>query len=229
MFPISFGDVRSPFRLTDRKSVHIYTVPLNGDGDQLQYDLTVSEQERAAKLRIPRVRHQFIAARGHLRRLLGHYLGCPSVDVPILRADGGKPYLPPEADLHFNISHTDGLAVYAISKQEMGIDVERERPVPDLMGLVKRFFSPREYQQFGELQSDDLQRAFFRAWTRKEAVLKALGRGVQSLDCCEVTFTQQEQPRVIQLDNQPGDHWQLECWQPSPEFHAALAICRVDR
>src|SRR5262249_31421650 len=155
---------------------------------RLEAVLTAEERARATRFRLGRIRDQFVAARGQLRLLLGHYLDLDPAAVPIWYADGGKPHLPPEYPLHFNVSPTDGLAVYAVGAARVGVDVERYRPVPDADSLVARFFSRHDADVFQSLSAADRLDAFFRAWTRKEAVLKAVGRGVQSLDCCDVTF-----------------------------------------
>jgi 4'-phosphopantetheinyl transferase len=223
MGPICFGVVEQPWGQLPPATIHVYTTTLNASEEQFWGDLTATEQVRADKFRIPRIRQQFIHARGQLRRLLGSYLACDSVHVPILVADGGKPYLPAETGIHFNVSHTDGLAVYALARHDLGIDIERIRPVPDALNLVKRFFCPREIDLFHQLPEPAILPAFFKAWTRKEAVLKALGRGVQSLDCCEVTFLDEEPPQVIRLDEQPGHAWRLHTWTPTAGFQAALA------
>jgi 4'-phosphopantetheinyl transferase len=153
-------------------------------------------------------------------------LGIPPRAVPILYADAGKPHLPPEFSFEFNISHTDGLAVFAVGSTRVGVDVERHRLIPDADGLVNRFFSRREVAEFEAIPSPDRQAAFLRAWTRKEAVLKAIGRGVQSLDYCEVSFADGEPAMVrsIEGDKHAGDQWELITWEPAPGYLAAVAV-----
>ncbi|WP_020471614.1 4'-phosphopantetheinyl transferase family protein [Zavarzinella formosa] len=224
--PVMFGKIESPFREPPGKRVHLYVSRGAELVESLWCHLTESEQIRANRFRVARIRDQFIQARGSLRVLLAHYLRCEPLAVPIFLADGGKPCLPPETGLHFNLSHTDGLAAFAVAETPVGIDVEQVRIVPDAIGLVQRFFSPREHSQFCELDPTEIPAAFLRAWTRKEAVLKAMGRGVQSLDCCEVTFRTDEPPAVVSLDGDStvGDQWKLHTWDPQPGFLAALAM-----
>ena len=188
--------------------------------------LTNSERERAKRFRLERVRNQFICARGQLRALLGHYLDMDPQTVPVLYADGGKPHLPERFPLHFNVSHTDGLAIFAFGRSRVGVDVERCRIVPDADGLVGRFFTRRECDQFSMLSPAERPAAFLRAWTRKEAVLKAIGRGVQSLDCCDVTFGEGEAPALVSLDGDEdaGRSWELFTWKPAEGYLAAGAV-----
>lgn len=223
--PVVFGPIDDPRPHLPAGETHVYAAPL-GDPDAFRHLLTADERARADRFRLPRVRDQFVAARGRLRALLGHYLGLPPAAVPVRYADGGKPHLPPELPLHFNVSHTDGLAVFAVGRARVGVDVERERPVPDADGLVERFFSRREWAEFRALPAADRPAAFLRAWTRKEAVLKAVGRGVQSLDCCEVTFAPEEPPAVRTLDGDAaaGRRWELFAWEPAAGYLAAGAV-----
>jgi 4'-phosphopantetheinyl transferase len=204
---------------------HVYVARL-GDARPFFPLLTDDERTRAERFRLARVRDQFVAARGQLRALLGRYLGLEPRAVPVLYADGGKPHLPAGYPLHFNLSHTDGLAVFAVGHSRVGVDVERVRPIPDADGLVSRFFTRRECEQFQALPPSARPGAFLRAWTRKEAVLKAIGRGVQSLDCCEVTFADGEPPALIELegDRSAGGRWRLFGWEPAPGYLAAGAV-----
>lgn len=223
--PVVFCEIDSPRAAIADGETHVYIAPL-GEPGALATLLTDDEQFRANRFRLTRVRNQFVAARGQLRELLGCYLGISPKAVPMLYADGGKPHLPPEYPLEFNLSHTDGLAVFAFGTTRVGVDVERERAIPDAEGLVSRFFARREIAEFMAVPPPRRQAAFLKAWTRKEAVLKAIGRGVQSLDYCEVTIAEDEPPAVrsIEGDASAGDRWQLFTWEPEVGYLAAVAV-----
>jgi 4'-phosphopantetheinyl transferase len=221
---VVFCRIDSPRSELPDGATHVFSAAL-GDSAVWFPFLTESEQARAERLRLPGVRAQFVAARGQLRALLAHYLGISPRSVPVIYADGGKPHLPGECGLHFNVSHTEGLAVFAISRSRVGVDVEREREVPDADGLVSRFFATRECLEFHSLPTEKRSAAFLRAWTRKEAVLKAMGRGVQSLDCCEVTFGEAD-ARIVCLDgdDRAGERWRMIGWHPAVGYQAAVAV-----
>jgi 4'-phosphopantetheinyl transferase len=223
--PVTFCQIDSPRATVPNGDTHVYVARLGEAGPFFPL-LTDEERSRAERFRLGRVRDQFVAARGHLRALLGRYLGLEPRAVPVLYADGGKPHLPAGYPLHFNVSHTDGLAVFAVGHARVGVDVERVRPIPDADGLVTRFFSRRECAQFHALPPVERPAAFLRAWTRKEAVLKAIGRGVQSLDCCDVTFGENEPPALLELegDRDAGCRWELFVWEPAAGYTAAGAI-----
>jgi 4'-phosphopantetheinyl transferase len=116
--------------------------------------------------------------------------------------------------------------VFAFGRTRVGVDVERERPIPDAEGLVCRFFSLREIAEFQGIPTQSRQAAFLRAWTRKEAVLKAIGRGVQSLDYCEVSFADGEPAAVLSIegDVDARDRWELITWEPAAGYLAAVAV-----
>jgi 4'-phosphopantetheinyl transferase len=222
---VVYCEIECPRPSVSDGETHVYAAPL-GDADPYLSLLTAEERERAGRFRLARVRDQFVAARGRLRALLGHYLGLPAQNVPVLYADGGKPHLPNGFPLQFNVSHTEGLAVYAVGTARVGVDVERCRTIPDADSLVTRFFSRHECARYHALSPADRPSAFLRAWTRKEAVLKAIGRGVQSLDCCEVTFGDDEPPALVRLDGDlgVGRRWQLFTWEPAAGYLAAGAV-----
>jgi 4'-phosphopantetheinyl transferase len=225
--PVVFCEIDAPRPAVPNGETHVYTATL-GDPTPFVGFLTADERDRAGRFRLGRVRDQFIAARGRLRALLGHYLRMAPREVPVRYADGGKPHLPAGYPLHFNLSHTEGLAVFAVGRARVGVDVERCREIPDADGLVSRFFSRRECEQFNALPPGARPAAFLRAWTRKEAVLKAIGRGVQSLDCCEVTFADGEAPAVVAIDGDAGagPRWELFTWEPAAGYLAAGAVER---
>lgn len=207
--------------------LHVWAAPL--DRFVAPGVLTAEERERAGKFKMERVRRQFIAARAQLRILLGRYLCLAPADVRLSTEASGKPVLAPShgSGLHFNVSHSESLAVYAVTPRgPVGVDVERRRLIPDAEALVRRFFTPRECDQFLGLPEGERQSAFFRAWTRKEAVLKAVGRGVQALDQYEVTFCPGEAEAVLRVGDDAASSalWLLKSWEPTPDYLAAVAV-----
>ena len=94
------------------------------------------------------------------------YAGCDDHDIVI--TPQGKPTV---EGCFFSISHTDGVAVCAVSDQEVGIDIERPRTLSD--AVIKRAFTPHEIEMVG----DDTER-FIRLWTIKESVMKWYGLGL---------------------------------------------------
>jgi len=119
--------------------------------------LSPDERERAARFRFEEHRRRWIAAHVALREILSKYTS----DVQFVIGENGKPSLANGA-VHFNLSHSGDLAVIAVSDHEIGVDVEQIRDGFD-------------YESIMPAANRD---EFFRAWTRKEACLKARGLGL---------------------------------------------------
>ena len=195
--------------------------------DDLFTCLTADEQARAERYLSATVRHQFVITRGHLRRLLSLILGTTPKEARIIYTASGKPVLAGEsANLHFNVTHTEGLALIAMAQQPIGIDVERLRPVSEPEALVRRFFSPRECEKFLSLPESLRPEGFFRGWTCKEAVIKAAALSVAALDAFDVELHPARPPALLDA-RQPelaAATWQLSAWEPAPGYRAAVAL-----
>lgn len=111
-----------------------------------------------------------------IREIVDKYL-CIQPDKLIIRKDKyGKPFLVNFSNIHYNISHTKGLIVCAISDDLIGIDVERIRNFNKR--IPQRFFTKTEYDYIFYKEKDE-NRRFFEVWTRKEAYVKWLGKGME--------------------------------------------------
>jgi 4'-phosphopantetheinyl transferase len=141
---------------------------------ELAQVLTAAELAGCDRCRLPDVRRRKVVARARLRQVLANYLQCSPAEIQIEVGAQGKPQV---AGLEFNLSHSDDLAGYVVADQPVGIDLEKVRSL-DVAGIVERFFAPSEWQVWQSLPVDQQQLAFFRAWTVKEAYLKAIGTGL---------------------------------------------------
>jgi 4'-phosphopantetheinyl transferase len=210
--------------------VRVWVIPLDapsvGLPERLEC-LTDDERTRAERYKVPKARHQFVTGRSLLRQLLGAQLGLAPRDVPINYTGAGKPVLADTASgLHFNVTHTDGLALIALGTRQLGIDVERIRPLANPEGLVSRFFSPAERDAFLRLPEELRPGGFFRGWTCKEAVIKAAGLSVAYLDEFDVEL-HPAQPAKLLAARHPvlcGSSWEMEAWEPLSGFAAAVVV-----
>ncbi len=110
--------------------------------------------------------------------------------------------------LRFNLSHSGGRAVVAVGlDNELGVDIELVRPVPDAAQMVERYFSPAARGAFARLAAHERDEGFLRLWTRQEAYLKARGDGLSG-----------------PLDETPDAHWQIRDFVPTPGYLGALAL-----
>lgn len=166
-----------------------------------------------------------------LRELLGRYLDAPPAAVEFRYGPRGKPALASpwdRSDLRFNLSHTGNVVAFAVSRgAEVGIDLERVRPLPDLEGVAERFFAAAEIRALLDLTPEQRLRAFYRIWTRKEAFVKAVGDGLaHSLSDFVVTFGSDEGPAIVHRAGHPGaaDRWTLVHLEPAGHAVGAVAL-----
>lgn len=139
--------------------------------------LSQTEQARAARFKFPQHRQRFIASHTALRRILAGYVDAKPQQLVFQKAVHGKPSLTDYPDLHFNLSHSNTTALIAVARHEIGVDIEQVKKRDELK-LAKRFFTQTEYQWLAAHATKDISPAFFKLWTRKEAVLKATGLGL---------------------------------------------------
>jgi 4'-phosphopantetheinyl transferase len=144
--------------------------------DRAAEALSPGERLRARRLRAPLARRRFVMRRLGLRAVLAEYSGADPARLTYRAGPYGKPAL--EGGPCFSLSHSGGLALCAVSPgREVGVDVERLRAVPEADRIVERVFSPAERRDYHALREAAPGSAFLRMWTRKEALLKALGVG----------------------------------------------------
>jgi 4'-phosphopantetheinyl transferase len=140
----------------------------------------------------------------------------------------GKPTLAGhESHLCFNLSHSQGVALYAVTRDRcVGVDLEQMRALPDLEQLAKRVFSQRECAVIDSLPPAQKPVAFFKGWTRKEAYLKATGEGLSGLEQVEVSVAPGEPARLLRLGRAPGatDRWALHEPTVAPGYAAAIVV-----
>lgn len=180
-----------PARTVPRLTVnalHIFCALASEHGQALpRYTryLSADELQRAGRLRRPEHGKRFIISRGLLRALLGSYLDCRPEAVHITLSPQGKPCLPApfsSAQLHFNLSHSRDAILFAMRlKEPVGVDVEYMRDSLDFVSLARRFFSAQEHRDITSLAGLEQKKAFYAHWTRKEAYLKATGKGLSGL------------------------------------------------
>ncbi len=213
--------------------VHIWRawIARRNDLDDLAASLAEDERRRAVRFHFDADRQRFIAARGVLRRLIGHYLQMPPAEVAFQYGPQGKPQLrdaaPPR--LCFNLAHSGDLALYAFARDcRLGVDIEWSREVLEAMSIARKYFTPAESEH---LQATGANRmaAFFRLWTRKEAVIKAVGTGIATpLWEFDVSGTASDSAswQRVQVPSQPRPEW-LVCDLPAAEgYCSAIAVER---
>jgi len=211
--------------------VHLWQRRLHAPAEEINahYELlSREEQARALRFRVERPRSDFVLTRATLRLLLAHYVGSSPHEVHFRYGAQGKPVLDGDSSLCFNASHTDGLALMAFVKQRaIGVDVENVNRETEAKGLAERFFSEREQQALKSLAGNELQVAFFRCWTRKEAFIKAKGDGLSMpLHQFDVSVVPDERSALLATRPDPSEagRWMLRDLPVRAGYAAALAV-----
>jgi 4'-phosphopantetheinyl transferase len=212
--------------------VHVWRASLNLPREQAQVldeTLSASERERAARFHFEADRRRFAVGRGLLRAILGRYLRIAPSDVQFSLGQQGKPALaesPGQATIRFNLAHSSELALYAMSHNEVGIDIELIRPIQESEQIAERYYSHRERAALRSLSQEIWNEAFLRHWTRKEAYLKARGCGLSlEPDQFEV-LPGPDGTLMLDVAGDPGEaaRWSLVDLTPSNDYVGALAV-----
>jgi len=141
-------------------------------------------------------------------------------DLRLSYGEQGKPYLA-GSNLRFNLSHTRSLALFAFAREvDLGIDVEDIQASDDLDAVTEQNFAPAERAALLALPQPERAAAFYRCWTRKEALLKAEGSGLfRALDTFAVSFLSGEPAKVVA----GADGWELRHIDAAPHAVGAIA------
>ena len=147
----------------------------------LEETLSTDEQERSHRFRHQPSRACFVAGRFALRTLLSEKLAIDPVEIGFDYDAYGKPSLSTDQnqdELQFNLSHSRGTLIIGIARStSIGVDLEFDRDLKNRKGISARYYHRREREAIAV--SPHPERAFLECWTRKEALVKAIGMGIQ--------------------------------------------------
>ena len=173
--------------------------------------------------RFPRRRDQ---GRGPLLGLLATYLHVAPAALVLEENAHGKPCLKGAHALRFNWSHSGDRAVVALAHDvDLGVDIEQAREGVHVLELAQRFFAPAEANALAACDEAERDRLFLRLWCAKEAVLKALGRGLAfGLERVEFALSA-EGWRPVRFEAEAGAaaDWQIAALRLAPDCPGALA------
>ena len=191
----------------------------------------LDDEERARSTRFvrPPDRRRFVLAHAALRMFLARCLDVHPTAVRYEKGVHGKPRLAEGLpSLEFNLSHSGGLGVLAVARdRSVGVDVEQVRDVPDALSIADTHFSAAERQVLRSLPAAELRGAFFRCWTRKEALIKALGEGLgRALDSFDVDLAPDSMSALTRFDGRSGNEagWSLRDLTAPTGYAAAGAV-----
>jgi len=211
---------------------------VTGEASHLEKLLAPDEKAKLATCKSEAARRRFLAGRGLLRALLADKLRRAPQELRIVDRGAGKPALDPDAggrSIPFNLSHSRDLLLIAVANEpgvELGIDVEWAGATRPFEALVERFGAPGEREALRAVPDAGRRRAFYRWWTRKEAVVKGAGATLAgALGHLEVPFGPETVSEVAWPANAapgPSDglerQWLVYTWEPGGEYVASLAV-----
>ena len=157
--------------------IHIIYLPnfLDLKSDLVKF-LNSQEINRVERFHKENDKNRFIICRSILKFILATHTKLPVKSILLNYHFNKKPYLASHPGLNFNISHSEDFAVIAISSDKVGVDIEYISEDFDFTNLLLDIFVDHEILAIKN--ADNKKHAFFTSWTRKEAFVKALGKGI---------------------------------------------------
>jgi phosphopantetheinyl transferase len=150
--------------------------------------LDSQETERLGRFQFDVHRREFLYGRALVRYVLSHYLDIGPAEVRFSKSEFGKPYIDSNESIHFNLSHSRGTSVLALSAAgPVGVDLEQVDASHDGIGIAERYFSQVEHQYLLRLPAAERPASFFSLWALKESFIKATGKGL-SLPLATFTY-----------------------------------------
>lgn len=209
--------------------IHIWTADLAVSEPELEkYFAMLSPDEcvRANRYHFPVHRGRFIAARSMLRTLISLYTSVAPQEILFSYDDNDKPFLkiPDHTQLQFNLSHSENMAVYAFTLgHAIGVDVEKVQDDYN-QKVAERFFSQQENDALMRLPSQDRLTGFYRVWARKEAIIKAIGKGL-SIALPSFSVSVNDDFEMVMIDN--NESWSLLPVSIHSAYQSAVATNQI--
>ena len=213
--------------------IHVNLAPdADREAEAVQW-LDPSEKERMGRFRIERPRREFALCRAALRVNLCNLLGCTNERLSFGSGEHGKPFALVDgqsASPGFNVSHSTGHGLIAFAsrarpRKRIGIDAEVRRTGRNFDGIARVVFGAEERAAHAAARGEDKVRLFYRLWSLKEALIKALGTGFSlhpSRFEVPPAMIRETNSGVFRFPHLPADRWRLECLD-DVRFAAALA------
>ncbi|MCJ7695392.1 MAG: 4'-phosphopantetheinyl transferase superfamily protein [Anaerolineaceae bacterium] len=174
--------------LTDdfsKDQVDIWTIPLVQSElviNSLYWLLSDEEKDKLIRFHFSQDRHRFIICHGAVRRILSNYVGVDQGQIKFDINQFGKPFIRNKLgalEIQFNLTHSEDRAVLALTPtRNIGVDIEFIHPFTEYEKLAANYFSPEEKEDLESSEGPSKLNAFYKLWTRKEAFLKAIGKGL---------------------------------------------------
>jgi 4'-phosphopantetheinyl transferase len=190
--------------------------------------LSTAEIQRANAFHFKEDQKRYVHAHTLLRLILGKYTGIQPQDIDYKMGTYGKPYLMTENPIYFNLSHTKEMIAVAVSPENnIGIDIEKQAYIADLDSVAQQFMSKAEFDEMSYLEANSKKDYFYQCWVRKEALVKASGRGIDDhlralsvMDGCNPD----EARTISTLFEETPNTWWLKTFEITPDHLGAVCI-----
>lgn len=211
-------------------SVTVWLVVPDAERDASIVAPWLSEAERTRRDGIlhPRAFAEFLAGRRLLRTIMGALANVPPADVQLVENAHGAISLSQSCGWQFNLSHTEGLLAFAVSRDRVGVDVEWITRPGRTVELADRYFAASEIAALRALPEASQRDRFFALWTLKEAYIKARGMGL-AIPLRDFAYTLDEGIRIAvepQTRDVPDDHWRFHLTDIGDRHRLAVALSR---
>ena len=211
----------STFSVND--TVDVWRINVSSNLSNINTFLAIMQPDeitRADRYFHTRDKNRFIISRGGLRNILGKYLNVEPCTIEFEIGINKKPYIKSTAynNIYYNISHSGDWILLAISNSEIGADTELVNNTYSFNDILPGNFSTNEIDYINKNTSIE---RFFMLWTRKEALTKATGKGLDGdlklipcLDGAHIT-----QSNAISST----DDWLISTFKLSENYFASVA------
>jgi 4'-phosphopantetheinyl transferase len=214
--------MRLPITLKEGE-VHLWTnsADLDSSPKENMEILSKDELRKANSFHFEKDAARYACSRAFLRRILGEYLKIEPRMIEFSYNQYGKPYLA-GCNIKFNVSHSRGRVLCAITlNDELGVDLEHTEKDFDFIETAEKCFSETELGILKGVPKSKQREAFYKIWTKKEAVVKAIGKGI-STPLTEFTVPLKEKGSLV-IENKK---WHIESLEIGENFAAAIAVGR---
>lgn len=195
--------------------------------------LSDEESHRVDRFYFDKDRYDYLVSHAMMRLILSKYAPIAPQDWTFEKNTHGKPYISErhslDTDLQFNLSHTEGKTVFAITTlNSLGIDIEAKNRTSHYLNLANHFFSSTEAKDLQTANEKVQKERFFDYWTLKEAFIKAVGKGLSiPLDSFSFELLTSQRIKLSMQDKAefPPNHWQF--WSLDYRETYTIALCKA--
>jgi len=210
--------------------VHVWYFNVDKFSNEIEFHknfLSIEEKSKSKKFKFEKDRALNILARSSLRILSSLYLDTSANAIEFKYGTYGKPDYNFKTNLKFNVSHSGKFVVLAFVKNsEIGVDVEKVKTDFDVLDIAENFFSDSEIEMLHKAKLDDLYKAFYRCWTRKESFIKAKGSGLSFPLASFTVSLNYKEAELLKTEWNPSEkeEWSLYSFEPAFGYIGALSV-----